>query len=69
MKNVLSLKPNLTLRDLQKYVAQVTKERGFDEETAAEKFIYLLDICNHFDIDLEKAFRHKEKINERRTWE
>lgn len=35
---------------------------------AADVFIYLLDICNHFDIDLEKAFREKEEINKQRTW-
>jgi len=35
----------------------------------ADVFIYLLDICNHFDIDLEKAFRDKEEINKTRTWE
>lgn len=95
MKDKLFLKPNPTLRDLQSYVAKMTKERGFDEETVAEifmlfleecgemakaarktqkiksdknselfhlehetadVFIYLLDICNHFGIDLEKAF-------------
>jgi len=31
-------------------------------------FIYLLDICNHFNIDLEKAFRDKEEINKKRIW-
>jgi NTP pyrophosphatase (non-canonical NTP hydrolase) len=35
---------------------------------AADVFIYLLDICNHFDIDLEKAFRNKEKNNKKRIW-
>jgi len=108
MKNKLSLKLNPTLRDLQSYVAQMVKERGFDKETvpeifmlfleecgemakaarktqniksdknsqkfhleheAADVFIYLLDICNHFDIDLEKAFRDKEKANKKRIWE
>ena len=34
----------------------------------ADVFIYLLDICNHFDIDLEEAFRSKEEINSKRTW-
>jgi len=34
----------------------------------ADVFEYLLDICNHFDIDLEKAFRDKEEINKKRTW-
>lgn len=35
----------------------------------ADVFIYLLDICNHFDINLEKAFRDKEKINKKRIWQ
>ncbi len=35
----------------------------------ADVFIYVLDICNHFDVDLEKAFRDKEEINKKRTWE
>lgn len=35
---------------------------------AADVFIYLLDICNHFNIDLEKAFREKEEINQKRVW-
>ena len=39
------------------------------EQEVADVFIYLLDICNHFDIDLEKAFRDKEEINKERVWE
>ena len=35
---------------------------------AADVFIYLLDICNYFSIDLEQAFRAKEEINKKRTW-
>ena len=35
---------------------------------AADILIYLLDICNHYNIDLEKAFREKEEINKKRTW-
>ncbi|MEN9604555.1 MAG: hypothetical protein RJB39_240 [Candidatus Parcubacteria bacterium] len=38
------------------------------EQEAADVFIYLLDICNHLNIDLEKAFRDKEEINKQRTW-
>lgn len=34
----------------------------------ADVFIYLLDICNHLGIDLEKAFREKEDINKQREW-
>lgn len=35
----------------------------------ADVFMYLLDICNYFDIDLEKAFRDKEEINKKRIWQ
>lgn len=35
---------------------------------AADVFIYLLCICNQFDVDLEKAFREKEEINGRRDY-
>ena len=35
---------------------------------AADVFMYLLDICNYLDIDLEKAFRDKEEINKKRIW-
>lgn len=38
------------------------------EHEIADVFIYLLDICNYFDIDLEKAFRDKEEINKKRVW-
>jgi NTP pyrophosphatase (non-canonical NTP hydrolase) len=36
---------------------------------AADVFIYLLDICNHLGVDLEQAFRDKEEINKKRSWE
>jgi NTP pyrophosphatase (non-canonical NTP hydrolase) len=39
--------------------------RNIDHE-AADVFIFLLDICNKFDIDLESAFRAKEEINKKR---
>ncbi|MGK2896297.1 MAG: MazG nucleotide pyrophosphohydrolase domain-containing protein [Candidatus Saccharimonadales bacterium] len=102
------LKSKPTLKDMQSYVSQVVKARGFGEETVAELFMllleecgemakaarktqniktdqkskvfeldhevadvlmYLLEICNRFDIDLEKAFRDKEEINAKRTWQ
>jgi NTP pyrophosphatase (non-canonical NTP hydrolase) len=98
-----------TLNDLQKYLDEVCKERGWVKDTYAEKFLlfteevgelakairktaglydeeakpknieleeefadvlsYLLDLANYFQIDLEKAFREKEQVNESRTWE
>lgn len=108
MKSKLKLKKDPTLKDFQRYIARMVRERGFEKETApeifmllmeecgelakaarksvkihtdkhseqfridhevADVFMYLFDICNHFDIDLEQAFRDKEKINDKRTWE
>ena len=34
----------------------------------ADVFIYLLDIANNFNVDLEEAFREKEEINKKRVW-
>lgn len=34
----------------------------------ADVFIYLLAICNSYDIDLYEAFKEKEKINLNRVW-
>ena len=39
------------------------------EEEFADVLSYLLDLANCFQVDLEKAFRAKEKINQSRTWE
>jgi len=35
---------------------------------AADVFIYLIEICNYFGVNLEDAFREKEKINAKRIW-
>jgi NTP pyrophosphatase (non-canonical NTP hydrolase) len=98
-----------TLMDLQKFMEDVCKERGWVKDNYAEKFLlfteevgelakamrktaglyeekakpknieleeefadvlsYLLDLANYFQIDLERAFREKEQINQNRTWE
>lgn len=104
----LFLKKNPELKDFQKYIREMIKERGFEKETIpeifmmlseevgemakaarkqigikvdnnsrkpeltyeiADVFIYILAICNYFNIDLEKAFRDKEEINKKRTWD
>ena len=39
------------------------------EEEFADVFSYLLDLANCFGVDLEAAFRAKEKINESRSWD
>lgn len=48
-------------------VSGKTKIQHLDHEIA-DVFIYLLDICNRFNIDLERSFRDKEKINKGRKW-
>lgn len=35
----------------------------------ADCLIYFFDLSNQLGIDLEKAFRDKEEINKKRTWE
>jgi len=111
---MLKLKKNPTLKNLQKYIEEACKERGWNKNTHLEKFLlfteevgelakamrksialwhesdkyretdeekrrelegefadvlnYLLDLANHFDVDLEKAFRAKEEINKKRKW-
>ena len=39
------------------------------EEEFADVLSYLLDLANVYQVDLEKAFREKEAINQSRTWE
>jgi NTP pyrophosphatase (non-canonical NTP hydrolase) len=39
------------------------------EEEFSDVLSYLLDLANYFQIDLEKAFREKEQINQNRIWE
>ncbi len=46
------------------------KRRAFSlEEEFADVLSYVLDLANCFGVDLEAAFRAKERINETRTWE
>lgn len=44
-----------------------SKKHDLDEE-AADVFYLLLDLCNHLNIDLQKAFAAKEEKNQKRTW-
>ena len=39
------------------------------EEEFADVLSYVLDLANCFQVDLEQAFRAKEKVNQSRTWE
>lgn len=42
---------------------------GSISEEVADILIVLNAIANHYEIDLEKAFRDKEAINHQRTWQ
>ena len=51
-------------------LAQATDAEVEDlNDAAADVFAILLDICNHLDLDLEKAFIAREHKNQSRTWE
>jgi NTP pyrophosphatase (non-canonical NTP hydrolase) len=39
------------------------------EEEFADVLSYLLDLANCFNVDLEQAFRAKERVNASRVWE
>ncbi len=39
------------------------------EEEFADVLSYLLDLANCFQVDLEKAFREKDQVNQTRTWD
>ena len=55
-------------RKAEKMHIDKTSEQFNLGHEAADVFIYLLDICNHFGIDLEQAFRDKEELNKKRMW-
>lgn len=38
-------------------------------EEFADVFSYLLDLANYFNIDIEQAFREKDRINATRKWD
>lgn len=105
---MISLKERPTLGDIQEYVREMERERGFDKTTSnlqsclhlgeemgelfkavrkAEKMridnksavgsideeladilIYIMAIANRYGIDLERAFKEKEEVNESREW-
>ena len=57
--STLRLPDQPVLADYQQYVRQMVRERGFDNEDAADVF---------YRLDLEQAFRDKEVQNKLRTW-
>ncbi|RMG22156.1 MAG: RS21-C6 protein [Bacteroidetes bacterium] len=109
---MITFPPQASLAELQKYMASVCRERGWDQTSELESFLllmeevgelakamraarallieegkpsgkdpkaelesefadvlsYLLELANKFDIDLEEAFRKKERRNAQRNW-
>lgn len=57
-KKIPQLKSNPNLKDLQKYVAQAARQRGFNKETVAEKFMLFLEECG----EMAKAARKTQNI-------
>lgn len=55
-------------RKRQKIKLDKASEEFEIADEAADVFMYLLDICNYYDVDLEQAFRDKEEKNKKRTW-
>ena len=51
------------------YQEQARQKRFELEEEFADVLSYLLDLANYFQVDLEQAFREKERLNATRTWE
>jgi NTP pyrophosphatase (non-canonical NTP hydrolase) len=56
------------IRKTQNIKTDKNSENFHIDHEAADVFMYLLDICNHFGVDLEQAFRDKEEINKKRIW-
>ena len=44
------------------------KKRHALEEEFADVLSYLIDLANYYNIDIETAFRKKEKLNSKRNW-
>lgn len=58
------------IRKAEALDVESSKEEGYGElkDELADVFMYLLDVSNRYDIDLEQAFRDKEEHNKSRTW-
>jgi len=68
----------LLMEECGEFAKAARKSQGIHIDNASEKYnlgheaadvlIYLLDICNQYNIELEGAFRSKEEINSNRNW-
>lgn len=55
-KSKLHLKKNPTLKDFQKYISDMVKERGFEQQKMSETFMLFLEECG----ELAKASRKSQ---------
>lgn len=51
------------------YAEQAKPSKFALEEEFADVLSYLLDLANCYQVDLEAAFRAKDRVNQGRTWE
>ena len=56
------------VRKTVKLKTDVNANIGSIDEELADIMIYVCSIANRFNLDLEEAFREKEKHNKQRTW-
>ncbi len=60
------------IRNKKKLYVEKGKERPNAQQELEREFAdvlgYLLELANHFDVDLEEAFKEKEAYNLRRDW-
>ena len=56
------------VRKVEGLKIDISSQFGTVSEELADVFIYLCAIANRYGIDLETAFREKEKINHQRSW-
>jgi NTP pyrophosphatase (non-canonical NTP hydrolase) len=58
------------MRKMAGLYEEQAKQRDISlEEEFADVLSYLLDLANCFQVDLEEAFREKERVNQSRIWE
>jgi len=57
------------LRKQQNMAVDIRSVVGSVDEELADILIYVCSLANRLNVDLETAFRAKEEINKRRSWE
>lgn len=58
-----------TRKEIKLYGEAAKPDRFHLEEEFADVLNYLMDLANHFGVDLETAYRKKHAYNAERVWE